>query len=155
MKLVSFLTLASLAVSAAFAQSIEIGYPHHHTHIKPGNNLTVQVERPVRYLPTTVVFGSVLKQRIHWQDTLTPSQEVAIVISLLQCPKKGRCPKPSDVLGTILYAGPYNPQFPTFQTPHNHPQQNFTVTVPSSFTAHRIARLAVSHLTLVGVSGIP
>ncbi|KAF8260455.1 hypothetical protein EI94DRAFT_1748330 [Lactarius quietus] len=119
MKFASFLTLASLAVSAAFAQTIKIGYPHHHTHIIPGKNLTVQVERP---------------------DTLTPSQDVAI---------------PSDVLGTTLYAGPYNPQFPTFQTPHNDPQQNFTVTVPSSFKAHHMAQLAVSHLTLVGAGPAP
>ena len=48
MKFASFLTLASLAVSAAFAQSIDIGYPLPNSTITPGTNITVQVIRPVR-----------------------------------------------------------------------------------------------------------
>lgn len=128
MKLASFLTLASLTV-CAFAQTIEIGYPYHNTQIKPGGKLTVQVNRP---------------------DTLTGSQEVAIVISLLQCPKTGHCLSPFDILGTTLYAGPYDPQFPTVKTPQDVPQQNFTVNVPSFFETNRTAQLAVSHLSLVG-----
>ncbi|KAH9018432.1 hypothetical protein EDB85DRAFT_1873795 [Lactarius pseudohatsudake] len=133
MKLASFLSLASLAV-CAFAQTIEIGYPHHNTLIKPGKQLIVQVNRP---------------------DTLTSSREVAIVISLLQCPKNGHCPKPSDDLGTTLYAGPYNPQFPTTHTPQDVPQQNFTVKVPSSFKTDETAQLAVTHLSLVGAGPFP
>ncbi|KAH8992561.1 hypothetical protein EDB86DRAFT_1480704 [Lactarius hatsudake] len=133
MKLASFLSLASLAV-CAFAQTIEIGYPHHNTHIGPGKQFIVQVNRP---------------------DTLTSSQEVAIVISLLRCPKNGGCPKPSDDLGTTLYAGPYNPQFPTTKTPQDVPQQNFTVKVPSSFKTNETAQLAVTHLSLVGAGPFP
>ncbi|KAH9057504.1 hypothetical protein EDB87DRAFT_1091365 [Lactarius vividus] len=133
MKLASFLSLASLAV-CAFAQTIEIGYPHHNMHIKPGKQFIVQVNRP---------------------DTLTSSREVAIVISLLQCPQNGHCLKPSDDLGTTLYAGPYNPQFPTTNTPQDVPQQNFTVKVPSSFKTGGTAQLAVTHLSLVGAGPFP
>ncbi|KAI9452780.1 hypothetical protein BJY52DRAFT_1418568 [Lactarius psammicola] len=135
MKLASFLTFASLAI-CAFAQTIEIGYPKHHKHIKPGQHLTVQVNRP---------------------DTLTGSQEVAITISMLQCPKKGPCPSPADVLGTTLYAGPYNPQFPspTSNAPEDVPQQNFTVIVPDYFKSNRTARLSVTHLSLVGAGPFP
>jgi len=74
---------------------------------------------------------------------------------MLQCPKKGPCPKPSDVLGTTLYAGPYDPQFPTFNTPQNEPQQNFTVMVPGFFKFGHKVQLVVTHLSLVGVSGSP
>jgi hypothetical protein len=128
MKLASFVTFASLAV-CAFAQSINIGYPFPNKQIKPGQHLTVQVNRP---------------------DTLTGSQEVAIVISLLECPQNSTCPDPSDELGSTLYSGPYNPQFPTFSTPNDEPQQNFTVIVPSDFVPNRTAQLAVTHLSLVG-----
>ena len=50
MKLASFLTLASLAVSAVFAQVLEIGLPQPGTNITPGQNLTVQLLQPVRIL---------------------------------------------------------------------------------------------------------
>ena len=89
------------------------------------------------------------------QDTLTGSVDVAIVISLLECPKNRHCPNPFDELGATLYQGPYKPQFPTFPTPDNEPQQNFTVIVPGSFDPGSKAQLAVTHLSLVGVSGSP
>lgn len=60
MKLASFLTLASLAVSSAFAQSIQIGSPLPNTPIKPGCNITVTVIRPVS-LQNSVVFALALK----------------------------------------------------------------------------------------------
>jgi hypothetical protein len=61
MKLASLLTLASLAVSAAFAQSIQIGYPHVNTRITPGKNITVQVIRPVRLLPNSAILVLALR----------------------------------------------------------------------------------------------
>ena len=75
------------------------------------------------------------------------------MISILQCPQSGHCPDPFDELGTTLYLGPYHPQFPTFPTPQDQPQQNFTVTVPTYLEANYKAQLAVTHLTLIGVSG--
>jgi hypothetical protein len=61
MKLASLLTLTSLAVSAAFAQSIEIGYPHVNTRISPGEKIVVQVIRPVRILPSSAVLALALR----------------------------------------------------------------------------------------------
>ena len=55
MKLTSFLTLASLAVSAAFAQNVQIGYPTPNTTIAANQNITVQVEQPVRILRISYV----------------------------------------------------------------------------------------------------
>lgn len=72
---------------------------------------------------------------------------------MLECPQNGACPAPADVLGNVLYVGPYNPQFPPPPTTQHTPQQNFTVTVPSYFSANNTAQLAVTHLTLIGVSG--
>jgi hypothetical protein len=161
MRLASFVTLASLAV-CAFAQSIEIAYPHPNEKIKPGQHLTVQVNHPRVDLPVrihpaefyTELGYRALKNKIKTQFTRTDSQ-VAIVISLLECPKNGHCPDPSDELGTTLYAGTYNPQFPTTPTSDHEPQQNFTVKVPSNFVPNRTAQLAVTHLSLVSVSGSP
>ncbi|KAF8262822.1 hypothetical protein EI94DRAFT_1600410 [Lactarius quietus] len=133
MKFASFLTLASFAVSAAYAQSINIGNPQPNTAITPGQNITVQVNRP---------------------DSLTGSQEVAIVISMLQCPQN-ICPSPYDVLGEPLYIGPYNPQFPPITTPDHEPQQNFTVQVPTYFQPGYTAQLSVCHLSLIGAGPYP
>ena len=76
------------------------------------------------------------------------------MISLFECPNNGICPPP-DVLGTTLYVGPYNPQFPTTSTPDQEPQQNFIVKVPSDLKANRKAQLSVTHMFLLGVSGSP
>ncbi|KAH9979862.1 hypothetical protein BGW80DRAFT_463433 [Lactifluus volemus] len=127
MKFASLVAFASL-VCGALGQSIDIGYPHPGSQIKPGEPFTVQVVRP---------------------DTLTGSQEVAIVISLLNC-LTHLCPSPIDILGNTLYSGPYNPQFPTTPTPLNAPQQNFTLTVPRTFKRDTKAQLTVTHLALVG-----
>ena len=59
MKLASFVTFASLAVSA-FAQGYRIAYPVAGTVIKPGCNITVQVDKPVRILPYHVVLALAL-----------------------------------------------------------------------------------------------
>ena len=59
MKLASFVTFASLTVSA-FAQGYRIAYPVAGTVIKPGCNITVQVDKPVRILPYHVVLALAL-----------------------------------------------------------------------------------------------
>ncbi|KAI0291218.1 hypothetical protein B0F90DRAFT_1778608, partial [Multifurca ochricompacta] len=78
--------------------------------------------------------------------------QVAIVISLVQCPPQGHCPDPTQLLGNTLYVGPFNPEYPKTRTPQNVPQQNFTVTVPDSFKTNTKALLTVAHISLVGVS---
>jgi hypothetical protein len=127
MKLASFLTLASLAVSTAFAQGIEIGFPLPNTRIKPGRNITVQVVKPL-FIDTEISVG--------------------LAIGMLQC--TAPCPDPTDELGTVLYAGAFNPQFPPPTTPNHEPQQNFTVTVPSFLQHGQTVQLAALVYTLIG-----
>ena len=76
------------------------------------------------------------------------SIEVALVIAVNPC--GGPCHNPpGDALGTILFNGPWNPQFQT--SPPFGPLQNFTLTLPSTLPAGP-AQLAVFHVALIGVS---
>ncbi|KAI0695751.1 hypothetical protein C8T65DRAFT_664692 [Cerioporus squamosus] len=123
-----FLALASLAafVSSVLAQRIAIGAPAEWTNVQPGQNITVRVDRP---------------------NTLSSSEEVAIVIGLWPCGGTA-CANidVQEVLGTVLYKGAYEP---LLVAPGLPPFQNFTVTVPSHFEAQQIS-LAVAHFSLIG-----
>ncbi|TFY80333.1 hypothetical protein EWM64_g3682 [Hericium alpestre] len=82
--------LASFA--AVSAQNIAIGAPADGTSVSPRSTITVQVLRP---------------------NSLTGSQEVAVAISILGCQSyPAGCPDPTQVLGTTLYSGGFNPQYP-------------------------------------------
>ncbi|KAI0061528.1 hypothetical protein BV25DRAFT_1805473 [Artomyces pyxidatus] len=131
MKLAVFSVLASLAAAVA-AQNAYIGYPPAGSTITPGTNITVLVDRP---------------------NSLTPSQEVAVVISIVGCTPAG-CPDPSERLGTTLYAGGFDPQYPAQRSPQDAPQQNFSVAVPPGLAAGP-ALLSVVHLSLVGAGPYP
>jgi len=122
--------LASLLATSAAAQGIQIGAPVDGSSVQAGQSLVVEVDRP---------------------DTLTGSQEVAIVIAINNC--DSTCRSPSDVLGHILYTGPYNPQFQS-GSGGKPPYQNFTVDLPSSLTQGK-AILSVTHLSLVGAGPFP
>ncbi|KAJ7023070.1 hypothetical protein C8F04DRAFT_970561 [Mycena alexandri] len=130
MKFFSSLIFSTLLATTAFAQSAAIGAPADGSSVQAGSNITVEVDRP---------------------DTLTGSTEVAVVIGFLSCNGRPACPAASEVLGSILYNGPFNPQFVTGVS--RPPHQNFTVTIPSTFPSGP-AQLAVSHFSLVGVSAI-
>jgi hypothetical protein len=123
MKLASFLTFASLAVSA-FAQGIQIAYPPSGASVAHGSSITVTVVKP---------------------DTIDTDESVGLAIGMLQC--TAPCPDPTQQLGTVLYAGAFNPQFPPSSSPNHQPQQNFTVTVPN-FSGS--VQLAAIHYALVG-----
>lgn len=158
----TILSLGFLAVAAA--QNIVIGSPADGDTISAGQNITVQVERPVRlplllslrshsnsfYLPFFHSFSN--------QDSLTGSIEVAVVISIAPCAGSdiSTCANPADRLGARMYSGPFDPEFPTTNgataNAYHGPQQNFTVAVPSSLTSGNKAVLSVVHLSLVGVS---
>ncbi|OCH88448.1 hypothetical protein OBBRIDRAFT_795216 [Obba rivulosa] len=134
----SFVVALGLAASV-FAQSIQIGAPVEFSSITPGTNITVEVDRP---------------------DTLTGSQEVAIVIALNSCVGPGldgSCAS-FDVtqdLGTVLYSGPYDPEFHDVPgLPNKPPYQNFSVQVPSSLPQGEAA-LTVSHFSLIGLGPFP
>ena len=62
------------------------------------------------------------------------------------------CFPPADALGTILFNGPFNPQFENLP-PLFVQHENYTVTVPASLPTGP-AQLSVFHVALVGVSGV-
>ncbi|KZT29628.1 hypothetical protein NEOLEDRAFT_1106062 [Neolentinus lepideus HHB14362 ss-1] len=128
----SVLALASLAASA-MAQSIDIGAPTNGSTISVGTNITVEVDRP---------------------DTLTGSQEIAIVIAIRSC-YGGVCIDPADALGSVLYTGPFDPQFTSEPgTASKPPHQNFSVAIPGTLQTG-LATLSVTHFSLVGASPFP
>jgi hypothetical protein len=118
-----------LLVTVAFAQSADIGLPIYNQAVSAGSDLIVQVQRP---------------------NSLTGSEEVAVVIGLQSCPNRP-CTPPSSFMGTILYNGPFNPQYHEYYLP---PYQNFTVQVPASISAGT-ALIGVAHVTLIGAGLYP
>ncbi|TFK49566.1 hypothetical protein OE88DRAFT_1662087 [Heliocybe sulcata] len=128
----SVFVLACLAASA-MAQSIDIGAPANGSLVSSGTNIVVEVDRP---------------------DTLTGSQEVAIVIAIRSC-FGGVCANPADVLGSILYTGSFNPAFTSEPgTGSKPPHQNISVAIPSTLQSGP-ATLSVTHLSLVGAGPFP
>ncbi|KAJ5438447.1 uncharacterized protein N7458_009445 [Penicillium daleae] len=124
----SFVSLA-LFVGAALAQSAQIGLPAAGQQLSKGSDVVVQVQRP---------------------DTLTGSTEMAVAIGISSCATQA-CPQSDEFMGTILYSGPFKPEFHEGNLP---PYQNFTVNVPPSFTAGN-AQINVAHATLIGASQYP
>ncbi|KAJ7062098.1 hypothetical protein C8F01DRAFT_1056982 [Mycena amicta] len=135
MKLLHLAALAaSLQALCVNAQSAQIGAPLPNTSVRAGSRIVVEVDRP---------------------DTLTGSIEIAVVIGCSSCVGRGAagCPAPSDVMGTILYNGPYDPQFQQGAL-GKPPHQNFTVTIPKTMPKGP-AQLNLVHATLIGAGPFP
>ncbi|KAJ6461092.1 hypothetical protein C8R45DRAFT_842449 [Mycena sanguinolenta] len=132
MKVLSVLSLSAM-LTTAFAQGVVIGAPADGSTVRRGSKITVEINRP---------------------DTLTGSTEIAIVIGFLFCGKSptSKCPPPSEILGTILYNGSYQPEFHSGDA--KPPYQNFTVSIPTSASPGK-AQLGVAHFSLVGASQFP
>ncbi|KAJ7348151.1 hypothetical protein DFH08DRAFT_779446 [Mycena albidolilacea] len=135
MKFLYSLVLSSFFATAAFAQNVVIGAPADGTTVTAGSNMTVEVDRP---------------------NSLTGSTEVAVVIGFLSCVgfSSETCPPASEILGSILYNGPYDPEFHTNVSRSKPPHQNFTVTIPATARTGP-AQLSVTHLSLVGAGPFP
>ncbi|CRG90985.1 [NU+] prion formation protein 1 [Talaromyces islandicus] len=118
----------SLFATAALSQSANIGLPQNGAEWTAGSNQTVQVQRP---------------------DTLTGSNEIAVVIGISPC-HDGKCTSPSASMGTVLYQGGFDPEFHNGVQP---PYQNFTVEIPNEISG--LAMLGVAHFSLVGASASP
>ena len=142
----SFFALSAL-VASAFAQNVAIGAPADMTTITPGSDLTVRVDRPVR----TVSPPLRGPPHLLLQNSLTGSEEVVVVIGLWPC--QGPCADQNvtEILGNVVYKGAFDPQYDTNEPAGVPPHQNFTVTVPESFTTGQVS-LGVVHVALVGVS---
>ncbi|KIJ59709.1 hypothetical protein HYDPIDRAFT_140319 [Hydnomerulius pinastri MD-312] len=119
----------ALFAAAAFAQNAFIGLPTQGQSVSPGSSLIVQVTRP---------------------NTLSGSEEVAVVIGLQSCPGRP-CTSPADYMGQILYNGPFSPQY---HEPQNPPYENFTVQIPSTIQ-NGTALIGVAHVTLLGAGSYP
>ncbi|KAJ7148747.1 hypothetical protein C8R43DRAFT_1008648 [Mycena crocata] len=135
MKFFTSLVLSTMLVTAAFAQRAFIGTPTEGSSVKAGSNITVEVDRP---------------------DTLTGSTEVAIVIGILSCSRFSpqTCPPPTDIIGSVMYKGQYNPEFHTNVSASKPPHQNFTLTIPASMQKGP-AQISLTHLSLVGAGPFP
>ncbi|KAF7303667.1 hypothetical protein MIND_00596100 [Mycena indigotica] len=128
--LASFAVVCATLVTSALAQSVRIGAPADGAKVTVGSSLVVEIDRP---------------------DTLTPSTEIAIVIGFEAC-NDGPCPSPADQMGTILYNGPYKPEFQDDGV--FFPHQNFTVTIPQN-AVKGPSQLNVAHFALVGAVQFP
>ncbi|KAL5338353.1 hypothetical protein BJX70DRAFT_366868 [Aspergillus crustosus] len=123
----TFAILTTLAATA-LAQNIGLALPEG-TKLTAGENITVQVQRP---------------------NSLTGSTEYGIAIGIQSCPK-GHCLPSTEILGSKLYTGPFDPQYHEGSKP---PYENFTVEIPESADKGP-AVVAVAHAALVGASNVP
>ncbi|KAJ5904937.1 uncharacterized protein N7473_001853 [Penicillium subrubescens] len=124
----SIISLVVLA-SVSLAQNSIIGLPTAGYMITKGGNVTVQVQRP---------------------NSLTGSTEIAVIIGVSSCASTP-CQPAGEVMGTILYQGPFDPQYHESDQP---PYQNFTVTLPNLIAAGD-AQINVAHAALVGAGPFP
>lgn len=125
--------LAVLAACAAtvLAQGINIAAPAPNSSVYPGQWITVEIDK---------------------ENFIQSSTEVGLVLSMAPCPTTG-CS--ANVLGSILYNGPYNPQ------PHPEPAggkphyQNFSVPVPTWFSPGETVSLIATRFYLIGAGPVP
>jgi len=123
---------ATLFAAVALAQNAAITYPTNDITVSPGQNITVQVTRA---------------------NSLTGSEEVAVVIGFQSCPDYA-CASPADIMGLILYNGGFDPEYRQPTSPQVQPYQNFTVQIPTSARSGA-AQIGVTHVSLVGAGPFP
>ncbi|KAG2096682.1 hypothetical protein BD769DRAFT_262208, partial [Suillus cothurnatus] len=121
--------VALLFSSIAFAQQVSIMSPLAGTSVSSGKNITVTIGKP---------------------DSLSASDEVAVVIAIRSCAWT-LCAPQAEALGKILYNGPFNPRT---RTGFKQPSQDFNVRIPQSMSNGN-ALLTVTHFALVGAGPRP
>ncbi|KAN0096995.1 hypothetical protein V8E55_001441 [Tylopilus felleus] len=128
MKLFPVVSVLVGAVASVLGQTIELGYPTAGTVLSPGQNFTSQVVQP---------------------ESLASCIQVGIALAMNNC-NNGVCPQPTDQLGDVLYAGPWNP------TPHAQGgfYQNFSLQVPG-YMPPGSAIFTLTHLCLLGAGPYP
>ncbi|KAG1827630.1 uncharacterized protein BJ212DRAFT_65931 [Suillus subaureus] len=119
--------VALLFSSIVSAQQVVIMSPLAGTSVSPGKNITVTIGKP---------------------DSLSASEEVAVVIAIRSC-ARDLCAPQVEALGDILYNGPFNPR-----TNSNQPTQDFNIRIPQS-TSNGNALLTVTHFALIGAGPRP
>lgn len=126
----AFFVVAAL-VASAFAQQATIFQPTADTSILPNAPMNV----------TVLQQGS--NSEIH---------QVAIVIGLQPCISTAGC-SGNDGVGSVLYNGPFNPQYSS-DAPGLGLHQNFTLQVPQ-YSYSGPALLGLVHLELIGAVAAP
>ncbi|KAJ3777159.1 hypothetical protein FB446DRAFT_718867 [Lentinula raphanica] len=131
----SLFSLLALATTAAMAQNAYILSPEDLTQVSAGSSFNVSIGQP---------------------DSNSSWKNVAIVIALLNCNEySSGCMGPAEELGTVLYSGPYDPQFTNEPgTGGLPPHENFTLTIPSDFEKGQ-SQLGVALFDLVGALLFP
>ncbi|OCH86250.1 hypothetical protein OBBRIDRAFT_249953 [Obba rivulosa] len=127
----AFFALVALAAGAA-AQTASFLIPQPGATIAPGSTVTVQV---------------------HQDESTSDDVQLGIAIGLATC-FSGTCANydpAQDGMGTILYSGPFNPQFNS-SDPEAGLQESFTLTFPGS-TGPSV--LSIAQMQAVGVNKIP
>ena len=152
-----YLFALAFLVASAFAQRCQITAPAEWSTVKPGSKVTVELDRPVRAcIAPSPPLAPIRTDNDVTRDqmTLSSSQEVAIAIGFWPC--NGPCNRTdvTEVMGSLVYSGPYNPQLNTTAN-WRPPYQNFTVTVPEHFTPGSEVSLNVAHFSLIGVRFAP
>ena len=145
MMFLSFILALALPI-LSLAQNVVITYPPDGQSIVPGEDFTVQISLPVRLCHPIITFST--SDLYVTQGSLTGSTQVSVAIGVASC-ASSPCRSPADILGDVVYSGPYTP------IPYSNVQpeyQNFTVSVPNGFPAGP-AQLNVAHFYLVGVRG--
>ncbi|KAF8336750.1 hypothetical protein F5887DRAFT_1078552 [Amanita rubescens] len=128
MKFLSFILFFVLPI-LTIAQNVVITYPPDGQNVSPGQSLTVQVSRP---------------------NSLTGSTGVSIVIAVDSCAMTP-CRTPDQVLGDVLYSGPYTPyQYSNVVAEY----QNFSIPIPTWYSAGP-AQLNVAYFSLIGAGPFP
>lgn len=150
MKLAFSSLFSALLVGWAAAQRVAIGFPVDRTAATAGSNIIVEIDRPVCLSSLSGNLSDLTLVNFNSQDTLSASTEVAVVIAINSC-HNTTCIPPADILGSILYNGPYSPKFQPTAPASLPPHQNFTVTIPAALPKGP-AQLAVFHVSLIGVS---
>lgn len=152
----SLLPFLALATSVVHAQNAYIYTPADMTEVPAGSSFNVTIAQGVSILPFLLwaswAYYNTSNVR---QDSNSSWKNIAIVIALLNCHEySSTCLGPAEELGTILYSGPFNPQFTTEPgTAELPPHENFTLTVPSDFETGQ-SQLGVALFDLVGVRTI-
>jgi len=113
--------------SSAFAQRVAIGFPVPGQNIPAGSSINVQVQEGA---------------------SLSSSTEIGIAVTLQHC-QQNPCEDLSQDLGTVFYAGAYQPQRFDPPSASGAPYQNFTVNIPQGFQKGP-AVFSVPHSNLVG-----
>ncbi|KAF9226920.1 hypothetical protein BS17DRAFT_749186 [Gyrodon lividus] len=125
MKFLPVCVIVVSAVVSTLGQTIELGYPTDGTVLKAGQNFGAQVILPY---------------------SMASCINVGIALALDSC-SNGVCPQPTQQLGSVLYAGPWNP---TTLEPGVGFYQNFTLQL-SEYQPIGAAIFTLTHFCLAGV----